>query len=115
MMRISIAALRAALYAGAAIPAVAMPAPAVAQSPAAAVDYDLPAQALSDRLRAIARLSGREIIFSAEVVERRSAPALRGRYTLEQAVRAALADTGLNADYRAGAVLVRARSAASSP
>ena len=66
MMRISIAALRAALYAGAAIPAVAMPAPAVAQSPAAAVDYDLPAQALSDRLRAIARLSGREIIFSAE-------------------------------------------------
>lgn len=112
-MRNSTAALRAALLAGALFPVMAMPAPAAAQSAATAVDYDLPVQALSDRLRAIARLSGREIIFSADAVEGRSAPALRGRFTLEQAVRAALADSDLGADYRAGAVLVRSRSAAS--
>lgn len=114
-MTISNIALRAALLAGAVLPLMAMPMPAAAQETAETVDYDLPPQTLSDRLRAIARLSGREIIFSAGAVEGRSAPALRGRYTLEQAMRAALADTGLGADYRAGAVLVRPRSAASDP
>ena len=110
-MMISNIALRAALLAGAVMPAIALAAPAAAQS-TTAVNFDLPAQALSDRLRAIARLSGREIIFDANAVEGFSAPPLRGRFSPDDAVRAALADSDLIMDHRAGAILIRPRTAA---
>lgn len=100
-------AFRAACLAGAAICA-SMPV-AVAAAPAGQTiaAYDLPAQDLGDRLRAISHVSGREIIFPAESVAGRRAPPLRGRFTFDAALRAALAGTGLVAQERAGAVLIR--------
>lgn len=113
-MTILNAALRAAWLASAAILTTNMPTAATAQMADAATDYDLPAQGLDDRLRAIARLSGHEIIFAAGIVGGRRAPPLKGRYTLEEAVAAALAETGLTAEYRAGTVLILPRPASSN-
>lgn len=101
-------AFRAACLAGAAIVTGAAAAPAAAQMEAA-VDYDLPEQSLGDRLRAIARLSGREIIFSSDAVAGARAMPLRGRFTLEQAIRESLAGSGISAEYRGGVLLVRER------
>lgn len=104
-------AFRAACLASAAVTIAAWATPAVAQSDAR-IDYNLPEQPLADRLRALARLSGREVIFPSDVVESRRAAPLHGRFTLEQAVRAALADSGFDVEYHSGAIIVRGPQAA---
>jgi outer membrane receptor protein involved in Fe transport len=106
-MTIYLRALRAACLAGAAIGSGVAAQPAAQQE--AAADYDLPAQDLGETLRAIARTSGRDVIFPAEAVAGRRAPPLRGRLTLGQAVRTVLDGSGLEATFRAGAVLIRER------
>jgi outer membrane receptor protein involved in Fe transport len=70
-------------------------------------DFDLPAQDLAESLRAIARASGREILFRSESVQHRRAPAIRGQLSVREAVDRALDVSGLDADYRADAILVR--------
>lgn len=106
-------AFRAACLAGASVMVTAWAAPVVAQSETA-VDYDLPEQPLGDRLRALAQLSGREIIFSSDAVARYRAVPLRGRLTLEQAIEASVAESGIVAEYRDGVLLVRERARAVS-
>jgi len=91
---------------GAIMAAAALPQPAAAQ----AVErpfYDLPRQALSETLQAIARISGDELLFDAEAVAGKQAPALRGNFTAEEAVQAVLVRSGLSFERRGGAVLVR--------
>jgi iron complex outermembrane receptor protein len=73
----------------------------------AAVDYNLPAGDMADTLRAIARNSGQEILFTPESVAMRRAPPVKGRLTLAEALRAALEGSPLTLEYRAGAVLVK--------
>jgi outer membrane receptor for ferric coprogen and ferric-rhodotorulic acid len=68
--------------------------PAAATSTAVR-SYDLPAQPLGSALARIAADSGQQISLDAELVRGRTALAVRGSYTAEQAVRAALADSGL--------------------
>lgn len=80
--------------------------PALAQLQSV-TDYDLPAQDLAQTLRAIARASGEEILFAAETVQGRTAPAVKGRLTVDGAVRAALAGTSLVVERRSGALLIR--------
>lgn len=108
---ISKLALRAALLAAAAPIAILAPQPAAAQTGETAIRYDLPPQALNDTLRTLARLSGREILFADDAVRDRRAPALRGAMTLEQALHIALSGTGLVAEQREGAVLIRSQAA----
>lgn len=93
--------------------APALAEPVAAQSQIAG-DYDLPAQDLAESLRAIARLSGREILFAADAVHGRKAPAIRGRYSLDEAIRAALAGSPLTVEYRAGAALIKQRESNSA-
>ncbi|TBV09646.1 TonB-dependent siderophore receptor [Stutzerimonas kirkiae] len=50
------------------------------------VQFDLPAGPLDASLTAIARQSGRGIVFSAPLTRGLSAPALQGRYSAEQAI-----------------------------
>lgn len=87
--------------------ALADPAAMQASGP---IVYDLPAQDLGQSLRAIARTSGREILFSSEDTRGLSAPAVHGRYTLDEAIRAALAGSNLVVEYSSGAALVRMRT-----
>lgn len=109
-MTIAKRALRAGWLMAAAIPASLGAVPARAQA-VAATGYDLPAQDLVETLRAIARLSGREILFADDAVRGKRAPPLRGRFTPEAAVRAALAGSGLTVEERAGALIVHAAAA----
>jgi outer membrane receptor protein involved in Fe transport len=102
-------ALRAACLVGTALVMdIGFPAPSIAQSETAAT-YDLPPQDLGETLRAIGRVSGREILFSADAVEGRTAPAIKGRLLLGEALGHALAGTTLVVEYRAGAVLIHER------
>ena len=57
--------------------------------------YDLPAQPLGSALARIGADSGQQIGIDAELVRGRTAPAVRGSYTPEQAARAALQGSGL--------------------
>lgn len=98
--------IRAACLASAAFCSNVFEPPAAAQSEAS-FQFDLPAQDLDERLLAIARLSGREIIFASEVVRGYAVPPLRGRYTFKAAVDAALANSDLIAETNAGALLIR--------
>jgi outer membrane receptor protein involved in Fe transport len=91
---------------GSSLSAAERPAEAAEQARAVA-DYDLPAQALGDTLRAIARISGRDILFASDIVRGRRAPAVKGRLSLDQALQAALAGSPLTVEYRAGAALIR--------
>jgi outer membrane receptor protein involved in Fe transport len=80
--------------------------PLAAQS-SARVNYDMPAQNLDDALRSIARISGVEILFDADVAAGKKAPALRGALTAEEAVRAVLSGSGLSSGKTDGAILIR--------
>lgn len=73
----------------------ATPAGPAATTSTAVRSYDLPAQPLGSALARIAADSGQQISLDAELVRGRTAPAVRGSYTAEQAVRAALAGSGL--------------------
>jgi outer membrane receptor protein involved in Fe transport len=99
--------LRAACLAGSALGAASVCAQPAAIPAQAAADYDLPAQDLGQTLKTIAQASGRDILFRPETVRGRKAGPVKGHLTLDQALRQALAGTGLAIDYRAGAALIR--------
>ncbi|MET0308793.1 MAG: TonB-dependent receptor [Sphingomonas sp.] len=106
-MTISKKALCAALLAATATPAGIVILPASAQE--AAVTFALPAQDLATTLRALARQGGREILFADGDVRGRRSPAVRGTFTVEQAVRLAIGGSGLDVEEQAGALVVRVR------
>lgn len=86
--------------------AILVPAAPVAAQENAVYSYDLPAQDLETSLRAVGRTTGHQIIIATASVEGRTAPALKGQYSAEQAVRALLADTGIKVRVTSEAILV---------
>ena len=70
---------RAALLAAAACTMTAGHAAPAAMQGEPAIAYDIPAQDLGETLLSIARLSGHDILFSADAVRGRKAPAIKGR------------------------------------
>ncbi|MGE7084175.1 TonB-dependent siderophore receptor [Achromobacter xylosoxidans] len=88
--------LAAAFLIALAAPAAIAQAQAGAQSGASlAQRYDLPAAPLAETLTRIARQSGRAVSVDPALVAGRQAPAVVGTYTTEQALRQALAGSGL--------------------
>ena len=69
--------------------------------------YDLPEQDLGDALRAIARMSDYQLVADGRSLKGRRAPPLAGAYTLEDAVAALLAPSGLTADIRERTITLR--------
>ncbi len=61
----------------------------------AAIALDMPAQSLSLTLKRVARAGSVELAFDRAVTDKLSAPRLKGRFTVDQALAAALATTGL--------------------
>jgi len=57
--------------------------------------FSLPAQNLAASLRAVSRQTGQSIVASGDLVRGRRAPAITGSLTVEEAVRALLAESGL--------------------
>jgi len=70
---------------------------------------DLPQQNLADELRAIARATGRDIMFASDAVGDRPGKPLHGMMTADQAVDHLLAGSNLTADHRADGILIRGR------
>jgi len=68
--------------------------------------FDVPPQAVADSLRAIARQGGVGILFPQELVATAKANALRGTYTLDEALAVLLDGTGLQGRVNEDGVLV---------
>lgn len=84
----------------------------VAAAPAAhaqaqSYDFDLGRQDLDASLKAVGRVTGNEVMYPTAAVNGVIAPALKGRFSLEQAVRQLLAGTHLVAEYRPQVILIR--------
>ena len=60
-------------------------------------DYDMPAQDLGTALRQVTALSGRPVIVATDLVADLQAPALKGRFSSDEAVDQLLRGTGLHA------------------
>ncbi|OWQ97567.1 TonB-dependent receptor [Sphingopyxis bauzanensis] len=84
---------------------LACSAPAAAQA-ATATDYDLPAQDLETSLRSVGLTSGQQIMITSSAVAGRTAPVLKGQYTVEQAVRALLHGTAVRVQFKDDTILI---------
>jgi len=82
--------------------------PADAKAP---TRFDLPAQDLGMSIRAIANISGRQIIIATGAVEGKIAPALHGAFSADEAITKLLRGTGVTAKFTNEAVLVGGTSA----
>ncbi|UYY77533.1 TonB-dependent receptor [Sphingomonas sp. R1] len=86
--------------------ALAVPAPALAQPLEATHAIDLPAQPLSDALRALSRQTGAEVMFDPALVAGRRAPAVRGRLTPRAALERLIAGAPIAIRYDGGAAML---------
>lgn len=79
-------------------------------------NYDIPAGDAAAALKHFSATSGRETLFAAEAVRGVKTPAVSGELTVQEALDALLADTGLIAtvDKESGAIAVRRETAAES-
>jgi iron complex outermembrane recepter protein len=73
--------------------------------------FNLPEQSLADSLRAIGQQTAVNILFEPEAVKNARSPALRGQYTVDEAIRLVLAGTKLEARHTAASnVVIKARA-----
>lgn len=82
---------------GMATPQDALAQTATQQAPAARQSYDIPAGPLAPALRSLAGTANVLLTFTAEQTSGRTTPGIRGQYTLEEALSALLAESGLQA------------------
>ncbi|MFT3803867.1 MAG: TonB-dependent receptor [Burkholderiaceae bacterium] len=94
-------------------PAAMSPVPARGAEPSTSTvqTFDLPAGPLSTMLTRIVAQVGLQLSASAELTAGRSAPAIHGRMTADQAFDRALAGSGLVAAIEGGTVVIRTRAA----
>ena len=109
----SIGGMRYRLMAAVAVAGISVASPAYAQD-TTRQDYQIEAQPLSEALRKVGRQSGREVMFPADAVNGKVAPRLSGSYTPDEAIRALLAGSDLDADFKPDVVIIRGRVAPSA-
>ena len=78
-----------------------------AQAQAAEADYDIAAQRLADALRKYSRISGRDVIAAAKLVDGRRSTAVKGRLAPDAALDRLLAGTGLVAERMEATLILR--------
>src|ERR1700722_746387 len=77
--------------------------------------FNLPEQALADSLRAIGQQTDMNILFEPDAVKNARSPALRGQYTVDEAIRLVLVGTKLEAQHTAASnVVIKLKSARST-
>ena len=104
---------RCALLAAVAIGTLVPVAPALAVDERR-IEYNIEAGDLGDALKAVSRLSGKEIIFNSEAALGKKAPRLKGSFSADEAVRMLLAGSDLVAQYRKDVIIIRGRSTPSA-
>jgi len=80
-------------------------APACAQE-ARRASYDLPAQTLARSIRAVAAASGESIIAPTDLLGERRAPALKGTFSVDEALERLVAGSGLRVQRSGGAFVI---------
>lgn len=100
------------LVTGAAFAALAVPTPAAAQS---AIDWRIERQQLGSALIAFSRQSGRQVLFSPELVRGKTARALRGRMDSARALMMLLRGSGLAYREASGGTILIEPAAAQIP
>jgi iron complex outermembrane receptor protein len=74
--------------------------------------FNLPEQMLADSLRAIGQQTEMNILFEPDAVKNARSPALRGQYTVDEAIRIVLAGTKLEAQHTAASnIVVKSKAA----
>lgn len=97
---------------GSALVAITMPVTVMAQAPT--YELNVPAQSLDGALRSLARTTRQQLLFDGGLVKARRSPALVGTYTMDRAIQALLAESGLEATRgRSGVYVVKQRQSAS--
>ncbi|SEH12701.1 TonB-dependent receptor [Sphingopyxis sp. YR583] len=86
-------------------------APAAAEAQEAVYQIDIPAQPLSDALRALGRVTKQNIVFNGQTVRGKRSVAVRGRMTAAEALGQMLGGSGLKAAPSAGGYMVQAGNA----
>jgi iron complex outermembrane recepter protein len=77
--------------------------------------FNLPEQSLADSLRAIGQQTEMNILFEPAAVKNARSPALKGQYTVDEAIRLVLAGTKLEAQHTAASnVVIKVKSARST-
>jgi iron complex outermembrane recepter protein len=77
--------------------------------------FNLPEQSLADSLRAIGQQTEMNILFEPEAVKNTRSPALKGQYTVDEAIRLVLVGTKLEAQHTAASnVVIKIKSSRSS-
>ncbi|CAM3734352.1 TonB-dependent receptor [Pseudomonas wadenswilerensis] len=99
-------ALACALGSASLLPLSAVNAAALAAD-AQALSLNLPGQSLEAAVHALAREAGVAIAADSQLLAGRSAPALQGRFTLQQALQRLLANSGLVASEENGVIILR--------
>ncbi|MGE4431163.1 MAG: TonB-dependent receptor [Sphingobium sp.] len=90
--------------------------PALAAAQTQKIAFNIPSQRLGTTLNQIGRQSGREILFQAALVEGKRAPALSGRYFVDEALSRALEGSSLTHRLTAqGAYVVEQEAPRASP
>ncbi|MEC5397571.1 TonB-dependent siderophore receptor [Uliginosibacterium sp. H1] len=87
--------------------AITTPHWAMAQSAAAPVRIDIPAQGLGSALNELARQTGQQLIVAPELVANRQAPAVSGSLTPDQALQRLLSGSGLEAVSQGNTLVIR--------
>src|SRR5690242_13765582 len=86
---------------------------------AARADYNLPSQPLADALKAIGAQGNINVLISPDLVDGRTAPALRANLTFNEAIAEVLKGTGLTFKYLSDKTIVLAaqesRTSAAAP
>ena len=67
---------------------------------------DIPAQIVEDALQRLAKQTGKQLLFSHQTVDTLTSKAVKGRYSLQQALQQMLIGTGLSADQTDSGVIV---------
>lgn len=87
-------------------------APALAQQQA----YDIPTTSLSEALRDFGQVSGKQIIFTDDLVRGKKSAALKGNFTSEEALSRLLVGSGLRAEVApSGAIMIVSREGNGNP
>ncbi|MCQ8130636.1 TonB-dependent siderophore receptor [Methylomonas rivi] len=99
---------------GLAIAALLLPTLSSAADPAS-VSFDIPAQALSGALTRFSAATGLQVLYDGDLTQNINAPALKGDYSAEQALRKLLQGSGLNYRFSNGNTVTLEKAARVAP
>lgn len=95
------------IFGGACLAAAVLPMPAMAQAQSTAREFDIPAGPLATTLNRIGESAGLLLSFDPALVKGKTAPAIRGRLTAQQALEQALAGSGLAASADGASIVIK--------